>query len=229
MEHILVIEDDRTLSVGLCFDLEAEGYRVSAAFSALEAFTLLAKETFDLVLLDGNLPDIDGFELCPRIKEAYQIPVIFLTARDLDEDQIAGFDCGADDYITKPFNMALLYRRISALLKRCVRAAAGDLYQDGCLTIDFEKLQVIREGRASLLTPTEYKLLRLLVANSGQVLTRQLLLEKLYDEDENYVDDHVLEVNINRLRRKLETPDHKYIKTVYGMGYLWIGEGHHEK
>lgn len=223
MKRILIIEDDISLSSGLRFDLETEKYLVNTAYSAKEALDFIYKKEYDLLLVDVNLPDENGFELCRKIKIQKDIPVIFLTARDLENDQLQGFDLGADDYITKPFSMPLLRKRVSAVLKRAHRNTM-DIYDDGFLLIDFRKLTASAGNKAVTLTPTEYKILKLFIANIGTVLTRQIILEKVWDNDGNFVDEHALTVNINRLRLKIETDEHKYIKTIYGMGYQWAGE-----
>ena len=223
MKKILLIEDDRDLNTGLVCDLEMEHYKVFAAFSLGEGIRLLAKEQVDLILLDGNLPDGDGFDFCRAVKAEHDIPVIFLTARDMEQDEVCGFDCGADDYITKPFKMPILHRRIQAALRKSGAKEADSRYDDGFLRIDFERLTAERDKEVLTLTPTEFKIVRLLTANADKVLTKQLLLEKIWDSSGNFVDEHTVAVNINRLRKKLESDGHTYIKTLYGMGYQWKG------
>ena len=157
------------------------------------------------------------------MKQIRDVPVVFLTARDMELDEMRGFDCGADDYITKPFSTVLLHKRIRAVLKRAGRNTKQNVYSDGYLTVDFDTSNVTAAGKPLILTPTEYRLMKLLIDNSGKVLTRQMILDRLWDANGNYVDEHALTVNIGRLRGKLETDENKYIKTVYGMGYMWIG------
>lgn len=222
MTAILIVEDDRSLLKGLAFDLAAEGYCVYTASDAAQALDCL-NQSPSLVLLDVNLPDTDGFALCRKIRSRSKAAVIFLTARDLEEDELKGFDCGADDYVTKPFSMALLRKRIKAVLSRKETPDSQTQYRDGFLTIDFQGFSAFREMVPLSLTPTEYRLLKLFLSNPQTVLTRQLLLEKLWDQENNYVDEHTLTVNINRLRGKIEDGSHKYIKTIYGIGYLWMG------
>jgi len=147
-----------------------------------------------------------------------------LTARDLVVDQVSGFEAGADDYVTKPFSNILLRKRVEAVLKRAGGTCPNKVYDDGYLIIDFEHFIVKKQSQAFSLTPTEFKLLQLLIANAGNVLTRQMILERLWDNSGNFVDEHALTVNINRLRSKLEDKNHKYIKTVYGIGYTWKSE-----
>ncbi len=229
MERILVVEDDLALSTGLCFELDAAGYATQAAYNVRKAEYLVAQEAFDLVILDVNLPDGNGFDLCRRIKEQHpQMPVIFLTANDLEEDVLGGFDLGAEDYITKPFRMKILLKRVEVAIRRGGRAASPvreEVWQDGFLRIDFGALTAERGGEQLAITPNEYKLLKVLTANGGNVVTRQLLLERLWDCEGNYIDDHTLTVTMNRLRAKIEDESHTYVKTVRGMGYIWTGSG----
>lgn len=224
MKKILIVEDNTALSTGLKFDLERGGYETYAVYNARQAKEIVKAIDFDLIVLDINLPDGSGFELCKWIKRLKDIPLIFLTACDMEEDTIKGFELGADDYITKPFNMEIFRRRIAAVLKRCERGGTENIYNDGYLMVDFDKLMVIRENKTFTLTSSEYKLLKIFAANGGKVLTRQVLLQKLWDNDGNFVDEHALTVNVNRIRNKIESKAHKYIKTVYGMGYMWVGE-----
>lgn len=223
MKKILIVEDDKGLNDGLAYDLQEEGYTVYSALTASQALEIFRAQETDLVLMDGNLPDIDGYTLCSEMKKWKDVPVIFLTARDMELDEMRGFDCGADDYITKPFRMALLHKRIQAVLKRTDQNARQNVYSDGYLTVDFETANVWADGKPLTLTPTEYRLMKLFIDNRGKVLTRQTILERLWDANGNYVDEHALTVNIGRLRGKLEKGGNKYIKTVYGMGYMWDG------
>lgn len=227
MQKILVIEDDLALSAGLCFELDTEGYLTSASYNCQKARQLLKTGHYDLVILDVNLPDGSGFELIREIKTDFpSLPVIFLTANDLEQDELNGFDLGAEDYITKPFNIRILKRRVEVALRRsgCTPEAAKDCYDDGYLKLDFGALTAVRDGEKLTITPNEYKLLRLLTANAGNILTRRTLLERLWDYGGNFIDDHTLTVTMNRLRAKIETEDHSYIRTVRGMGYIWTGE-----
>lgn len=223
MKTIMIVEDDSGLNEGLVYDLREEGYMVYSALTASQAFEIFRAQDVDLVLLDVNLPDSDGFSFCGRMKKLRDVPVIFLTARDLEKDEMHGFDCGADDYITKPFSMALLHKRIRAVLKRTGPEKKRNVYSDGYLTVDFDAADVSLDGKTLILTPKEYKLMKLFIDHRGKVLTRQMILEKLWDADGNYVDEHALTVNIGRLRGKIEQDGHKYIKTIYGMGYMWNG------
>lgn len=226
MSSILIIEDDEALNTGLSFDLEAENYDVVSAFSLEEGRNILKNHTFDLIILDVNLPDGNGFHFIQELKKTRDTPVIFLTACDLERDAVRGFDLGADDYITKPFSMVLLRRRVAAVIKRCTKPEDTSQFRDSYLQINFDKPETKIRNQELTLTPTEYKMLKLLTAHPGQLLTHQVMLEYLYDSDGNFVDKHALAVNVNRLRSKIEDDFHKYIKTIYGMGYQWAGENH---
>ena len=224
MRRILVVEDDATLNSGLCYNLELDHYDAVPASNVAEALDKIKAESFDLIILDINLPDGDGFELCKKIKSVQDTPIVFLTARDLEADVVTGFDLGADDYITKPFSINIFRRKITAVLKRVGKAADRNTYICDDLVIDFGKLTAAIGDEPVLFTPIEYKILKIFTSNPNILLTRQILLEKLYDVDSNFVDEHALTVNINRLRNKIETENRKFIRTVYGMGYVWVGE-----
>lgn len=225
MPKILVVEDDLALSAGLCFELDTSGYLTVAAYNCQKARQLLKNDHFVLAILDVNLPDGNGFDLCNEIKVIMpELPVIFLTANDLEQDVLNGFDLGADDYITKPFHIQILKRRVEVALRRGTASkVTSDCYDDGFLHLDFSALTAIRNGEKLAITPNEYKMLRLLTSNAGNIVTRQVLLERLWDCDGNYIDDHTLTVTMNRLRAKIEEADHSYIQTVRGMGYVWTG------
>lgn len=225
MKQILVLEDDYMLSSGLCYNLELDGYQAMPVYTIKEAMEVSCNNKFDLMILDVNLPDGSGFDFCNHIRRTQDIPVIFLTARDLEEEMLKGFDLGADDYITKPFNIKILLRKIAVYLMRAEKQQTdSNVYRCDSLIVDYDKFTVLVDDEEITLTPTEYKLLKILTSNPKSILTRQVFLDKLWDYDENYVDEHTLTVNINRLRNKLETEERKYIKTIYGMGYSWIGE-----
>lgn len=217
---ILIIEDDNALRSALEYDLAAEGYSVVSAENGRTALERL--DSTDIALLDVNLPDMEGYELCRKIKNRKNIPVIFLTCRDMEQDELNGFNSGADDYVTKPFSLPVLHKRIAAVLKRV--ESSGDVYSDDFLNIDFTKFTASVCGKKIAFTPTEYRLLKIFTSSRGTVLTRQMLLQKLWDNKENFVDEHTLTVNINRIRGKIENENRKYIKTVYGIGYVWNGE-----
>lgn len=222
--RILVVEDDRLLNSTLCYNLMAAGYLVDAAITKTIAEQFITKQEYDLIVLDINLPDGNGFDLCSKIKERRpDTVVIFLTARDMESDQLRGFDLGADDYVTKPFPMSVFQKKVAALLARMTKKNGGDCYNEGNLSINFSEMTATLAGQAIFFTPMEYRLLKLLTNNTKKVLTRQVLLEKLWDIDSNFVDEHALTSAISRVRGKIEVGNYQYIKTVYGMGYMWIG------
>lgn len=223
MYSILIAEDDIIINGGIKAYLEKQGYETASAFSLKEAKEKLDR-SFDLVLLDINLPDGSGLDLCTQICRTSAIPVIFLTANDTEENMIEGFEHGCDDYIAKPFSVSVLEQRIKAVLRRStVPGGKGELFSYRGLTVDFKRMSVFSEGKPVKLSATEFKLLRQLIQNKGQVLTRGILMEKIWDCDENYIDENTLSVHIRRLRKKLE-PDPgnpQYIITVFGIGYTF--------
>ncbi len=224
---LLVVEDDLTLSTGICFELDSNGYLTVAAYNCKKAHQLIQSDHFDLAILDVNLPDGNGFDLCHTIKKMHpQMPVIFLSANDLEQDILNGFDLGAEDYVTKPFNMKILLRRIEVAVRRNPASEQQTVngWNDGFLSLDFSKLTAARRNEKIIVTANEYKLLKILTENAGNILTRQMLLERLWDIEDNFVDDHALTVTINRLRAKIEDDTHTYIKTVRGIGYVWTGD-----
>lgn len=222
--RILVVEDDRLLNNTLCYNLSATGYEVDAALTKSVAERFCRKQEYDLIVLDINLPDGNGFDFCRDIKGSRpDTAVIFLTANDMESDMLKGYELGADDYVTKPFPISVFQKKVAALLSRMKKSAGGDCYNDGNLLIDFAEMTATRDGESISFTPMEYRLLKILIKNPRTVLTRQILLEKLWDIDGNFVDEHALTSTISRIRSKIEKPDHAYIKTVYGMGYMWIG------
>lgn len=222
--RILVVEDDRLLNHTLCYNLSAAGYTVDAAVTKAKAAALYERQGYDLVVLDVNLPDGNGFDFCRELKERRpDTAVIFLTARDMESDMLRGFELGADDYVTKPFPVSVFRKKVAALLSRMRKQPAVCCFDDGNLLINFTEMNAALAGQTVSFTPFEYRLLKVLTKNPQIVLTRQVLLEKLWDTDENFVDEHALTSAISRIRGKIEGNGFQYIKTVYGMGYLWIG------
>lgn len=224
MEKILVVEDDTILNKTLSYNLNEDGYMVTSKFTAISALESIVKFKFDLVILDVNLPDKSGFDLCKKIKENYDIPIIFLTANDMEHDMIKGYELGALDYITKPFNINVFKQKVRAFLNHITTKTKQDCYDDGHLKINFSELSAYINGTQIVFTPLEYRTLKLFVENPKNILTRKILLEKLWDIDANFVDEHTLTSVISRIRSKIEKDNSQYIKTVYGMGYMWIGE-----
>lgn len=225
MYSIFIVEDDRILNLGLQASLTEYGYYAEGVYTAKDAIEKLNVHRYDLVILDVNLPDLNGYELCKNIKALIEVPIIFLTAKDEESDVIKGFDLGADDYITKPFNLNIFFKKIDALLRRCIKQSDKEKnYMKGDLFINLDKREVKIKDEVIALTPTEYKILEIFILNKNIVLTKVLLLEKLWDQNGNWVDDHTLSVNISRLRNKIDLQDKKYIKTIFGIGYMWSDE-----
>lgn len=222
MQNILVVEDDHDLNQAIGYSLKKSGYGVYDAAFIEKAKRIFVQNPIDMVLLDVNLPDGEGFSFCRWAKEQKEVPVIYLTARDLEEDALAGYESGAEDYITKPFSMKILLKKIEIILKR-IGQNSRMVFEDEYLYIDLDHAQVAVNGQECAVTPTEFRLLRQFLMNRGQLLTYDLLLERLWDCGGQFVDKHALAVNVNRLRGKIEDENHKYISNVYGMGYQWIG------
>lgn len=225
MKRILIVEDDNLLNKTLAYNLTSDGYEVTGALNARTATTKLTSMEYDLVLLDLNLPDGNGYDLCKLIKPEHpDTVVIFLTANDQESDQIRGYEVGAVDYITKPFSIGALQRKISAMFAMLEHhEPAKDIYDDGKLFLDFSEQVASLNGKPLIISSMEFKMLNLFRKNPKQVLTRRQLLERLWDVDENYVDEHTLTTAISRIRGKIEAEGGTYIKTIYGMGYQWMG------
>lgn len=220
---ILLVEDDEMLNAGICFHLEKEGYCPASAFNLKDARHLFAQNDYTLALIDINLPDGNGLDLGKELSQnTPATPVIFLTARDTEEDILQGFDAGAVDYITKPFSIPILLKRIEVAAGRSTQA--GTSIKCGNLAIDLQKGLITKQGEKLSITAAEWKLLRFFLANPGQVLSRNILLEALWDIDGAFVEEHALTSLISRLRTKLADGDYQYIKTLYGMGYKWTGD-----
>lgn len=220
-QHILIIEDDKTLNGGIAFALEKEGYIAHSAHSLLEAEQSLGRK-MNLILLDVNLPDGDGRDFLQNILSGQPVPVICLTALDTEEEMLKGFRAGCDDYVTKPFSMPVLIMKIKALLKRS-EGMSRQIYCFGELVYDFDSKTLKRHDSAVELTALEVRMLEYFIQNKGIVLTRENLLDKIWDARERYVEEKTLNVNIRRLRKKIEdNPEEpQHIRTVFGIGYKW--------
>lgn len=224
MKRIFFVEDDASLRSGLTFALEKQGYAVTAAATRAEAESLWQAGVYDLVILDVSLPDGSGYDLCRKIRQTSRVPLIFLTAADEETEVIMGLDLGGDDYITKPFKLAVFFSRVNALLRRSARFPETSRHLvSGGITVDLLQQTVTRNGSPVDLTATEYKLLCFLMENPGQVLSADQILGRLWDCEERYIDNSTLTVYIRRLRTKIEEdPAHpQKILTVRGMGYKW--------
>lgn len=219
MANIFLLEDDRILSKGISIALKKDGHQVTVAFGFGEAVNLYEKQRYDLFLLDINLPDGSGLDFCQKIRAAGDIPILFLTANDTEEDMLEGFGLGCDDYIPKPFSVEVLRKKVQAVLKRTIGGNSRIRYKD--LEVDTDRCLVFLGGKEIHLTSTEYRLLIYLMKNKGKVVTRGMILENLWDIDGNFVDENTVRVNINRLRQKLNDEKQEYIITVFGMGYTF--------
>ncbi len=220
--RLLIVEDDRTLNDGIAMTLG--DYEIMQAYDLAEARRLLtdcdADKTPDLVILDINLPDGNGLEFCRQIREHSRMPVIFLTANDMETDIVMGLESGASDYITKPFSLAVLRARVAAVLRtsREGHELSESLFVQGNFNFDFDAMRFSFADRQVELSKTEQKLLKLLVFNAGRVMQRELLMKKIWQDGTEYVDPNALSVTMKRLREKL--PDIP-VRTVYGIGYVW--------
>lgn len=219
MANIFLLEDDKILSKGISIALEKDGHHVTTAYGYVEALQKYTLKKYNLFLLDINLPDGNGMNFCQKIRQTSQLPVLFLTANDTEEDMLNGYDVGCDDYISKPFSIDVLRRKVSAILKRTITETARIQYKD--LEVDMEKCLVLLNGEEVHLSATEYKLLCYLIQHKGTVVTKAMLLENLWDKDDNFIDDNTLRVNIKRLRQKLKDDNQEYIVTVFGIGYTF--------
>lgn len=224
MKRIFFVEDDLSLSSGLSFALKKQGYAVDAARTSLEAETLWQNGRYDLVILDVSLPDGSGYDLCRKIRETSNVPIIFLTAADEETDIIMGLDMGGDDYIGKPFKLAVFLSRVNALLRRSDNFRQADAtLSSGGVTLRLLEHQAWKDGRLLELTAGEYKLLRLFMENPDIVLSPEQILGRLWDREENYIDNSTLTVYIRRLRTKIEDDPGapQKIVTVRRAGYKW--------
>ena len=227
---ILVVDDEKLLVKGVKFNLENEGYEVTAAYDGAAAVELTKKENFDLIVMDVMMPGLSGSEACMQIREFSDVPIIMLTARSEDSDKLMGFACGADDYVTKPFNILELKARIRALLRRAGGPAAqtpqrAPLLTVGDLSLDTEERVAIRDGKTIDLTAKEYDLIELLMKNPRRVYSRESLMDLVWGY--SYAGDYrTVDVHIRRLREKLERvpAEPAYIITKWGVGYYFAGE-----
>ncbi len=223
MAHILLLEDDSSLLEGLVYALQKNGFTLTVARTVQETRRLLKKQTFDLLLLDVTLPDGNGFEICQVVRQqGSTVPILFLTAADEETSIIRGLDSGGDDYLTKPFKLGELCSRLRALLRRS-GMQQDQLLRSGPVAIDLLGSKAFLDGQPLELTSIEYRLLCLFLQNKGRILTRNVILNTLWDGQGNFVDDNTLSVNIRRLREKIEQdPSHpRYLCTVRGFGYQW--------
>ncbi len=225
--RILLVDDDADIALIIKDNLELDGYFVSVASNGKTALSFFGSDNFDLIILDLSLPDMDGLQICRVIREKSAIPVIMLTARDRVPDKVLGFECGADDYVVKPFDYLELAARIKACLRRRVPdTPACQVIQVGEIKIDTAKNMVWKNDDPINLTKREFLLLSFMARNSGKVLDRRLIREKIWPKAELYNDSRSIDVHIQHLRSKLEEKpaNPKYIRTVQGVGYIFCGD-----
>ncbi|MBP3458370.1 MAG: response regulator transcription factor [Lachnospiraceae bacterium] len=216
MTNIAIIEDDQGLNNGIAMALKQEDFRFYQYASLAEAKDV---KEMDLIILDINLPDGNGFDFLKKLRTHSDVPVIILTANDLETDEVMGLNLGADDYMTKPFSLMVLRARIEKILQK--RNSHQAVYRFGDMELDFDKMIFQKNGQSVELSKTEQKLLKILVENRNMTMQRDVLLDKVWTDGAEYVDENALSVTIKRLRDKLETKETKYIQTVYGVGYVW--------
>ncbi len=221
-QEILLLEDDDSLNHSVSLKLKKEGYTVHSAFTVKEAFSLFQQFSPALIICDITLPDGNGLDFCARIRQESDVLFLFLTALDREEDMVAGYRQGADDYITKPFSMAVLVSKVAALLKR-FPAETPKTIVSGNITLYPEEKRAARDGETLTLTAREYSLLAFFMENPMRILSRGQLLESVWDIDGSFVDENTLSVNIRRLREKIEdNPSAPAIlKNIRGLGYIW--------
>ena len=220
MRKILLVEDNEIIAKGLKYLLEQEKFDIKIAKNIVEAKTMIKKQKFDLYLLDITLPDGDGYEICQYVKKQKDVPVIFLTAKDEELNVVQGLDMGADDYIIKPFRNRELISRIKSVLRRYYHDEINE-NQIKCrdVIIDSNKAVVYKAGKEIIFTSLEYKILYMLISNKNILVTREQILDKIWDVAGNFVNDNTLTVYIKRIRNKLDDKEGKFIQTVRGIGY----------
>ena len=224
MSNVLLLEDDLSLINGLTFAFEKQGFELVVDRTLKEADSLWTDGKYDLLVLDVSLPDGTGFEFCKKVRQVSKVPIIFLTAADEEMNIIMGLDIGGDDYITKPFKLGVLVSRVNALLRRTKDFGSADtqLESNGMKVLLLQG-QAFKNGKRLDLTAAEYKLLCLFMRNPDMVLTKEQILDKLWDCDGNYIDSSTLTVYMRRLRMKIEDnpSEPQMLLTVRGMGYKW--------
>ena len=223
MKKILLVEDNDTIVMGLKKKKKKEGFQFSSVKTIQETVEIMGKENIDLILLDINLPDGNGFDICSKLKEKEDVPIIFLTARDDEKDIVKGLDIGADDYITKPFRNRELISRINNVLRRYGKSDTNvkeNVIKLNDIEINKDSAKVMKDGKEIVFTSLEYKILVMMFSNPNVLITREQILDKIWDIAGNFVNDNTLTVYIKRIREKLDDKEGKIIKTVRGLGYI---------
>ena len=219
-EKILIVDDEVEIADLIEVYLKNENYTVCKFYTATEALECINTTILDLAILDIMLPDINGFTLCQKIRERYTYPVIMLTAKDAETDKITGLTLGADDYITKPFSLMALVSKVNALMRRLSKVQA-QIMSSGEITVHMKTMQVYKGDEPVTLSKKEFSLLLYLWENAGQIVSKESILEHVWDIDGQFVDDNTVTVNISRLKNKLGTEE---IANVRGLGYIWTGK-----
>lgn len=219
-KKLLIIEDDVDLRDGLHFSFEGDGYEVFEVGTRREGWLEIKKGIYDLVLLDCNLPDGTGFELCKKVRQFSTIPIIMLTARDTEMDEIKALELGVNDYLSKPFSLGVLKARMKCILNKNTETTN---LCSGNIVIDRSTCKVYKDNNEIALSKLEYRLLIYLIENKNRVLSKEQILSRIWDSDGKYVDNNTVSVNISRLRTKIENDvsKPKFIKTIHGVGYIW--------
>lgn len=225
MKKMLIIEDDDNLMRGIAFAFEKDGYAVRKAGTLQEGQVLLDLNNIDIIVLDIGLPDGNGLEFCKSIREKSSVPIIMLTACDLETDEVSGLMAGADDYVTKPFSLSVLRARVEAVLRR-MEVKENHVIRSGMYRLDTALCKLFRNDEEVMISATEFRLTNYFMSNAGQVLSKGQILAVLWDNQGNFVDENTLSVNISRLRAKIESDpkNPKTLKTIHGIGYVWVKE-----
>lgn len=220
MSKILIIEDDKDLQEGLCFSLQSEGYQVLTAATAEDGLKIFHGQGCDMILLDCNLPDGNGFDLCSSVKREQDIPILMLTARDTEMDEVKALELGMDDFMSKPFSLAVLKARIKKLLRNDVPKLQ---MTSGNIMLDKNTCKVYKNGTEINCSKIEYQMLTFFMENEGIVLSKEQILHYVWDSQGNYVEENAVPVNVRRLRAKIEDDpkNPKHLVNVYGIGYIW--------
>lgn len=220
MSTILIIEDDVDMNHALSMYFEKEEYKVYQAFNSAEAEQYIKKNAVDIIVADIALPGESGLEFVRRLSFTQKIPLVFLTAKDEEEDILKGYDAGCEEYITKPVSPKVLQKKLETILRR---SREKNILSYKEMKIDYEKMRVWVSDKEVKLTAKEWKILEILTVNRGKIITKERLLEKIWDINEDFVDEHVIRVVINRLRKKIESDTSLpvYIKNIFGVGYTF--------
>ncbi|HCL4445240.1 response regulator transcription factor [Clostridium botulinum] len=223
MKSILLVEDNMSLNRGIQFSLMKEGYNVIATDSMKESQQKLNKEKVDLIILDINLPDGNGFDYCLDIRKTSNIPIIFLTSLDSEIDVVNGLDMGADDYITKPFRLRELISRVNAIIRRTSNDCDFNIIQSKDIFFYINEMKIEKHGKEIFLSKTELKLLQYFMKNYQKILSKEQIIESLWNIDGEFINENTVAVNIRRIREKIEEVPSKpeYIQTIRGIGYVW--------